>query len=120
MRGCSAVRPVWYTAGMLTITGADLVAAGAIVTPGLVNAHRHLLQTALRTLPGTRGRAAAHRFNGTPVAPGRTRDDFGRSGVVGDLTGVTAGHRERFFADCVAQSLAALREITEFRAAADE
>lgn len=61
---------------MLTITGArailideatessgDLVvegdgtldAAGCVVTPGLVNAHHHLLQSAFRTLPGTRG-----------------------------------------------------------------
>ncbi|GAA1706302.1 amidohydrolase family protein [Microbacterium sediminicola] len=35
---------------------ADIIdAAGCIVTPGLVNAHAHLLQTAFRTLPGTRG-----------------------------------------------------------------
>jgi 8-oxoguanine deaminase len=61
---------------MLTITGArailidetsessgDLVvdgegtldASGCVVTPGLVNAHHHLLQSAFRTLPGTRG-----------------------------------------------------------------
>ncbi len=32
-----------------------LDATGCIVTPGLVNAHHHLLQTAFRTLPGTRG-----------------------------------------------------------------
>lgn len=32
-----------------------LDADGAVVTPGLVNAHHHLLQTAFRTLPGTRG-----------------------------------------------------------------
>jgi len=30
-------------------------ASGCVVTPGLVNAHHHLLQTAFRTLPGTRG-----------------------------------------------------------------
>ncbi|MGA1829215.1 amidohydrolase family protein, partial [Microbacterium sp.] len=30
-------------------------AQGCIVTPGLVNAHHHLLQSAFRTLPGTRG-----------------------------------------------------------------
>jgi 8-oxoguanine deaminase len=29
--------------------------SGCIVTPGLVNAHHHLLQSAFRTLPGTRG-----------------------------------------------------------------
>lgn len=32
-----------------------LDATGCIVTPGLVNAHHHLLQNAFRTLPGTRG-----------------------------------------------------------------
>ena len=32
-----------------------LDAEGAIVTPGLVNAHHHLLQSGFRTLPGTRG-----------------------------------------------------------------
>ncbi|MGW9114907.1 amidohydrolase family protein, partial [Microbacterium sp. NPDC055683] len=33
----------------------ELDVTGCIVTPGLVNAHHHLLQTAFRTLPGTRG-----------------------------------------------------------------
>ena len=33
----------------------SLDASGCVVTPGLVNAHHHLLQTAFRTLPGTRG-----------------------------------------------------------------
>jgi len=32
-----------------------LDADGCVVTPGLVNAHHHLLQSAFRTLPGTRG-----------------------------------------------------------------
>jgi cytosine/adenosine deaminase-related metal-dependent hydrolase len=32
-----------------------LDASGCIVVPGLVNAHHHLLQSAFRTLPGTRG-----------------------------------------------------------------
>ena len=35
--------------------GEVLDATGCVVTPGLVNAHHHLLQTAFRTLPGTRG-----------------------------------------------------------------
>lgn len=35
--------------------GEVLDASGCVVTPGLVNAHHHLLQTAFRTLPGTRG-----------------------------------------------------------------
>lgn len=33
----------------------ELDATGCVVTPGLVNAHHHLLQSAFRTLPGTRG-----------------------------------------------------------------
>jgi 8-oxoguanine deaminase len=33
----------------------SLDATGCVVTPGLVNAHHHLLQSAFRTLPGTRG-----------------------------------------------------------------
>ncbi len=38
------------------LTGAvDVDASGCVVTAGLVNAHHHLLQTAFRTLPGTRG-----------------------------------------------------------------
>ncbi|MDH6181550.1 8-oxoguanine deaminase [Microbacteriaceae bacterium SG_E_30_P1] len=36
-------------------SGDILDATGCIVTPGLINAHHHLLQTAFRTLPGTRG-----------------------------------------------------------------
>jgi len=35
--------------------GEVLDATGAVVTPGLVNAHHHLLQCGFRTLPGTRG-----------------------------------------------------------------
>ncbi|HEX3257519.1 MAG TPA: amidohydrolase family protein, partial [Pseudonocardia sp.] len=37
------------------VPGEALDASGCVVTPGLVNAHHHLLQTAFRTLPGTRG-----------------------------------------------------------------
>ena len=33
----------------------SLDASGCVITPGLVNAHHHLLQSAFRTLPGTRG-----------------------------------------------------------------
>jgi cytosine/adenosine deaminase-related metal-dependent hydrolase len=36
-------------------TAETLDASGCVVTPGLVNAHHHLLQSAFRTLPGTRG-----------------------------------------------------------------
>lgn len=45
--------------GRIAVKGAPdadtLDATGCVVTPGLVNAHHHLLQTAFRTLPGTRG-----------------------------------------------------------------
>jgi 8-oxoguanine deaminase len=37
------------------VHGETIDVSGCIVTPGLVNAHHHLLQTAFRTLPGTRG-----------------------------------------------------------------
>jgi 8-oxoguanine deaminase len=37
------------------VPGEVLDASGCVVTPGLVNAHHHLLQTAFRTLPATRG-----------------------------------------------------------------
>lgn len=51
--------PVHLADGVVTgspIDGADrLDATGCVVTPGLVNAHHHLLQSAFRTLPGTRG-----------------------------------------------------------------
>jgi len=44
------------TSGVLVVEGAGtLDASGCVVTPGLVNAHHHLLQSAFRTLPGTRG-----------------------------------------------------------------
>ncbi|TXN30024.1 amidohydrolase family protein [Lacisediminihabitans profunda] len=37
-------------------TGGETIdVSGCVLTPGLVNAHHHLLQTAFRTLPGTRG-----------------------------------------------------------------
>ena len=44
------------TSGDLAVAGeGTLDASGCVVTPGLVNAHHHLLQSAFRTLPGTRG-----------------------------------------------------------------
>ncbi|EYT58592.1 hydroxyatrazine ethylaminohydrolase [Dietzia sp. UCD-THP] len=43
------------SAGADTHDAEILDAAGGVVTPGLVNAHHHLLQSAFRTLPGTRG-----------------------------------------------------------------
>ncbi len=44
------------SSGDLVVAGeGTLDASGCVVTPGLVNAHHHLLQSAFRTLPGTRG-----------------------------------------------------------------
>lgn len=44
------------TDAAVDLDGAQIVdASGCVVTAGLVNAHHHLLQTAFRTLPGTRG-----------------------------------------------------------------
>ncbi len=57
IRGARAVVGAPVTAGDFEIAGPDdvLDAGGCVVTPGLVNAHHHLLQSAFRTLPGTRG-----------------------------------------------------------------
>ena len=50
---------LWCAGGRMVagpVPGAEaLDATGCVVTPGLVNAHHHLLQSAFRTLPGTRG-----------------------------------------------------------------
>jgi 8-oxoguanine deaminase len=43
------------TAGTSDSVADRLDVGGCVVTPGLVNAHHHLLQSAFRTLPGTRG-----------------------------------------------------------------
>ncbi len=50
-----ACGPDGRVAGFSAAGGEVLDATGCVVTPGLVNAHHHLLQTAFRTLPGTRG-----------------------------------------------------------------
>lgn len=42
-------------AAQQAVGAVELDVSGCVVTPGLVNAHHHLLQTAFRTLPGTRG-----------------------------------------------------------------
>ncbi|MDX6231501.1 MAG: hypothetical protein QOH68_452, partial [Nocardioidaceae bacterium] len=50
---------VEHTDDIVLDDGSDAVttldASGCVVTPGLVNAHHHLLQSAFRTLPSTRG-----------------------------------------------------------------
>lgn len=52
---CAGGRVVEVAPGLSAPPGASVVdARGCAVTPGLVNAHHHLLQSAFRTLPGTR------------------------------------------------------------------
>ncbi|QNE46092.1 amidohydrolase family protein [Glaciihabitans sp. INWT7] len=60
-----------------------LDASGCVVTPGLVNAHHHLLQSAFRTLPGTRG-VAMRDWLPTMAAA------YGRAGVDAELAAVAA------------------------------
>ncbi|WCB94597.1 8-oxoguanine deaminase [Baekduia alba] len=53
---CVDGRVVEIGPGVAAPPGAAVLdAAGCAVIPGLVNAHHHLLQSAFRTLPGTRG-----------------------------------------------------------------
>ncbi|WP_236795630.1 amidohydrolase family protein [Amycolatopsis sp. GM8] len=55
--------------------GTVLDASGCVVTPGLVNAHHHLLQCAFRTLPGTRGVPMAEWLPAMAAAYGRVGHD---------------------------------------------
>ncbi|WP_028047227.1 amidohydrolase family protein [Cellulomonas sp. URHE0023] len=56
---------------------------GCVVTPGLVNAHHHLLQTAFRTLPGTRAVPMATWLPTMAAA-------YAQAGVDGELSSVAA------------------------------
>jgi 8-oxoguanine deaminase len=75
------------TGSVVGVDGAEGVATldvtGCVVTPGLVNAHHHLLQTAFRTLPGTRH---------VPMAEwlGVMARNYGDVGVDADLVGAAA------------------------------
>jgi cytosine/adenosine deaminase-related metal-dependent hydrolase len=72
------------TSGDLEIAGeGELDASGCVVTPGLVNAHHHLLQTAFRTLPGTRGVPMAEWLPTMAAA-------YSRAGVDAELASVAA------------------------------
>ncbi|MFV0373417.1 amidohydrolase family protein [Microbacterium sp.] len=59
-------------------------ATGCVVTPGLVNAHHHLLQSGFRTLPGTRGVPMHEWLPAMATA-------YGQAGIDASLTGATAG-----------------------------
>ena len=72
------------SAGDLVVEGdGTLDASGCVVTPGLVNAHHHLLQSAFRTLPGTRGVPMATWLPTMAAA-------YARVGVDAELAGAAA------------------------------
>ena len=79
--------PVHLAAGQVVDAPGDAAetvdATDAVVTPGLVNAHHHLLQTAFRTLPGTRGVPMAAWLPTMAAA-------YGAAGVDAELCGVAA------------------------------
>ena len=83
------VEPGVETSGDLEVpgdAGSDgqrLDASGCVVTPGLVNAHHHLLQSAFRTLPGTRGVPMSHWLPTMAAA-------YARAGVDAELAGLAA------------------------------
>ena len=58
-------------------------ATGCVITPGLVNAHHHLMQSAFRTLPGTRGVAMSHWLPTMATA-------YARAGVDAELAAAAA------------------------------
>ncbi|KQR66395.1 amidohydrolase family protein [Frigoribacterium sp. Leaf172] len=60
-----------------------LDAGGCVITPGLVNAHHHLLQSGFRTLPGTRGVPMA---DWLPTMAGA----YGAAGIDPSLVAATA------------------------------
>ena len=75
-------------AGDLVVDGdgdgdSTLDASGCVVTPGLVNAHHHLLQSAFRTLPGTRGVPMSEWLPAMAAA-------YGRAGVDAELASAAA------------------------------
>ncbi|GGK99277.1 hydroxyatrazine ethylaminohydrolase [Salinibacterium xinjiangense] len=58
-------------------------ATGCVITPGLVNAHHHLMQSAFRTMPGTRGVAMSHWLPTMAAA-------YARAGVDAELAAAAA------------------------------
>jgi len=84
------VEPGVETSGDLEVPGeADaggqsLDASGCVVTPGLVNAHHHLFQSAFRTLPDTRGVPMSHWLPTMAAA-------YAAAGVDAELAALAAG-----------------------------
>ncbi len=86
--GASAILVDEFTesSGDLTFAAAPdaaIDASGCVITPGLINAHHHLLQSAFRTLPGTRG-VAMREWLPTMAAA------YGRAGVDAELASAAA------------------------------
>jgi cytosine/adenosine deaminase-related metal-dependent hydrolase len=73
---------------------AVLDASGCVLTPGLVNAHHHLLQSAFRTLPGTRG-VPMHDWLGVMATAyaraGHDPDLYGAAASIGAAEGLLCG-----------------------------
>lgn len=63
--------------------GETLDVSGCVVTPGLINAHHHLLQTGFRTLAGTRGAPMRDWLPAMAAA-------YAGAGIDASLTGATA------------------------------
>jgi cytosine/adenosine deaminase-related metal-dependent hydrolase len=85
------------TTGELVVPGeqaSTLDVSGCVITPGLVNAHHHLLQTAFRTLPGTRGVPMREWLALMAAAYARGGHDpemYGLSAAVGAAEGLLCG-----------------------------
>ncbi|GAA4267509.1 amidohydrolase family protein [Frondihabitans peucedani] len=98
-----------------------LDATGCIVTPGLVNAHHHLLQSVFRTLPGTRGVPMAEWLPTMARAYGEARIDaslLAASAAVGIAEGLLCGvttvadHQLNWPADASVADRTAIAEAT--------
>jgi len=113
------------TGDVLVDDGSDVAttldASGCVVTAGLVNAHHHLLQTAFRTLPGTRGVPMADWLPRMAAAYGRAGHDAelyalaaSAGAAEGLLSGVTtiADHHLNWPADATTDDTVALAAAT--------
>ncbi len=98
-----------------------LDASGCVVTAGLVNAHHHLMQTAFRTLPGTRGVSMADwlpTMAAAYAAAGHDPELYGLAAAAGAaeglLSGVTtvADHHLNWPADATTDDTVALAAAT--------